>query len=45
MEMFGDQVNFTYRPLALVSEHSEVAAIAAQCAREQCAFWICHDIL
>jgi protein-disulfide isomerase len=45
MEMYGDQVSFTYRHLPVVSEHSEVAAIAAQCAGEQGAFWIYHDFL
>jgi protein-disulfide isomerase len=45
MDMFGDQVSFTYRHLPVVSEHSEAAAIAAQCAGEQGAFWIYHDFL
>jgi len=44
-DMFGDQVNFTYRHLPVISEHSVEAAIAAQCAGEQGAFWIYHDYL
>jgi protein-disulfide isomerase len=45
MEMFGDQVSFTYRHFAVMSEHSVQAAIASQCAGEQGAFWIYHDYL
>jgi protein-disulfide isomerase len=45
MEMFGDQVSFTYRHFPVISEHSVEAAIAAQCAGEQGAFWIYHDFL
>jgi len=44
-EMYGDQVSFTYRHFPVISEHSVEAAIAAQCAGEQGAFWIYHDFL
>jgi protein-disulfide isomerase len=45
MEMFGDQVSFTYHHFPVISEHGIEAAIAAQCAGEQGAFWIYHDYL
>ena len=45
MVTFGNQVNFTYRHFPVVSEHGVEAAIAAQCAGEQGAFWIYHDFL
>jgi protein-disulfide isomerase len=45
MEMFGDQVSFTYRHFPVISEHGTEAAIAAQCAGEQGAFWTYHDYL
>jgi len=45
MEMFGDQVSFTYRHFPVISENGTEAAIAAQCAGEQGAFWIYHDYL
>jgi protein-disulfide isomerase len=45
MEMFGDQVSFTYRHFPVMSEHSVQAAIASQCAGEQGAFWMYHDFL
>jgi protein-disulfide isomerase len=45
MEMLGDRVSFTYRHFPVISEHSVEAAIAAQCAGEQGAFWLYHDFL
>lgn len=45
MDTFGNQVSFTYRHFPVVSEHGVEAAIAAQCAGEQDAFWIYHDFL
>jgi len=45
MEVFGDQVSFTYRHFPVMSEHSVQAAIASQCAGEQGAFWMYHDFL
>jgi protein-disulfide isomerase len=45
MEMFGDQVSFTYRHFPVISEHGVEAAVAAQCAGEQGAFWKYHDFL
>ena len=45
IETFGDQVSFTYRHFPVISEHGTEAAIAAQCAGEQGAFWIYHDYL
>jgi protein-disulfide isomerase len=45
IEVFGDQVSFTYRHFPVISEHGVEAAIAAQCAGEQGAFWIYHDYL
>ena len=45
MEVFGDQVSFTFRHFPVISEHSVQAAIAAQCAGEQGAFWTYHDFL
>jgi len=45
MEMFGDQVSFTYRHFPVMSENSVQAAIASQCAGEQGAFWVYHDFL
>ena len=45
VDTFGKQVSFTYRHFPVISEHGVEAAIAAQCAGEQGAFWIYHDFL
>jgi protein-disulfide isomerase len=45
VEIFGSQVSFTYRHFPVISEHGVEAAIAAQCAGEQGAFWKYHDFL
>jgi len=45
MDTFGTQVSFTYRHFPVISEHGVEAAIAAQCAGEQGAFWKYHDLL
>jgi protein-disulfide isomerase len=45
VDTFGNQVSFTYRHFPVISEHSVEAAIAAQCAGEQGAFWKYHDFL
>jgi len=45
MAMFGDDVSFTYRHFPVISEYGVDAAIAAQCAGRQGAFWGYHDYL
>jgi len=45
MDTFGNQVSFTYRHFPVISEHGVEAAIGAQCAGEQGAFWKYHDFL
>jgi protein-disulfide isomerase len=45
MDTFVNQVSFTYRHFPVISEYSVEAAIAAQCAGEQGAFWKYHDFL
>ena len=45
MDSFGTQVNFTYRHFPVISEHGVEAAMAAQCAAQQGAFWKYHDFL
>lgn len=45
MDMFGDRVSFTYRHFPVISEHGTDAAIAAECAGKQGAFWEYHNHL
>ena len=47
MEEFGDQVRFVYKDFPLSNSHPNAfpAALSAQCAQEQDAFWPYHDLL
>lgn len=45
MAEFGEQVNFTFRHLPVITLQSSKAAEAAQCAADQDAFWQYHDLL
>lgn len=45
LAIFGDDVSFTYRHFPVISEYGADAAIAAQCAGRQGAFWAYHDYL
>ena len=47
LEAYPGQIRFVYRNLPLTTIHPEAfaAAVAAQCAREQDAFWQYHDKL
>lgn len=47
IEKYGDLIQFVYRDLPLVNIHPEAfpAAIAANCAGEQDAYWPYHNIL
>lgn len=45
MEMYPDQIRFVYRDYPVLSQESFRAALAANCANEQGAFWDFHDAL
>lgn len=45
IDTFGDRVSFTYRHFPMISEHDVDAAVAAECAGKQGAFWEYHDYL
>lgn len=45
MEIYPEQIRFVYRDFPILSEESFNAAVAAQCAHEQGAFWGFHDAL
>ncbi len=44
-ETYADQIRFVYRDLPILGDSSLQAAIAAECANEQGAFWEYHDLL
>jgi protein-disulfide isomerase len=44
-ENYADQVRFVYRDFPILGESSLQAAIAAECAYAQGAFWEYHDVL
>lgn len=45
LESYGHDVQFLYRHLPIHGENSIMAAVAAECAREQGAFLAYHDLL
>lgn len=45
LDTYPQQIRFVYRDLPILSEESFNAAVAAQCANEQDAFWAYHDAL
>ncbi|MGH2582673.1 MAG: DsbA family protein [Anaerolineales bacterium] len=47
LETYGGQIRFVYKDFPITSLHAHAfsAAVAAQCAREQDAFWPYHDLL
>lgn len=45
LELYGDQLRFVYRDFVFYGPVSLQAAIAAECANEQNAFWSYHDLL
>jgi hypothetical protein len=45
LELYGDQLRFVYRDYVFYGQVSLQAAIAAECANEQNAFWPYHDLL
>ena len=45
MDSYPDQIRFVYRDFPITSQESFVAAQAAQCARDQGAYWPFHDAL
>lgn len=45
LEEYGDYINFVYRDFAVLGPESVNAAIAAECADDQDAFWMYHDLL
>jgi protein-disulfide isomerase len=45
LDAYPDQILFVYRDYPILSEESQSAAEAAQCAYEQGAFWEYHDAL
>jgi protein-disulfide isomerase len=45
LEAYGDQILFVYRDFTILGPSSIDAAVAAECANEQDAFWEYHDIL
>lgn len=42
---YGDQIHFVYRDFAILGPTSVDAAIASECANDQDAFWVYHDLL
>lgn len=44
-ENYGDQIRFVYRDFPILNDSSLQAAIAAECAHDQGAFWEYHDLL
>ncbi len=42
---YGDQIRFVYRDFAILGPTSVDAAIASECANDQDAFWVYHDLL
>lgn len=42
---YGDQIHFVYRDFAILGPSSLEAAIASECANDQNAFWVYHDLL
>jgi len=44
-ENYEDQIHFVYRDFPILSESSQEAAIASECANDQGAFWEFHDLL
>ena len=47
LETYGGQIRFVYKDFPITGLHTNAfpAAVAAQCAREQDAFWPFHDLL
>jgi protein-disulfide isomerase len=45
LALYGDQIRFVYRDFVFYGPVSLQAAIAAECANEQNAFWPYHDLL
>lgn len=45
LELYGDQIRFVYRDFVFYGPVSLQAAVAAECANEQNAFWSYHDLL
>lgn len=45
LELYPEQVRFVYRDFVFYGPVSRQAAIAAECADEQDAFWLYHDLL
>lgn len=43
LENYGDYVRYVYRDLAIISQESLPAAMAAECAHEQGKFWEFHN--
>lgn len=44
-ENYNDQIHFVYRDFPILGDSSLQAAIAAECANDQGAFWDFHDLL
>lgn len=45
LEEYGEYIHFVYRDFAILGPESVNAAIAAECADDQDAFWMYHDLL
>jgi protein-disulfide isomerase len=45
LAMYGDQIRFVYRDFIFYGPVSLQAAVASECADEQGAFWLYHDLL
>ncbi len=45
LEKYGDRVRFVYRDFPILADTSVTAALAAQCAQDQGAFWDYHTAL
>jgi len=45
LEMYRDRIRFVYRDFVVYGPTSLLAAVAAECANEQNAFWLYHDLL